>query len=105
MAVTNIDKKNVSTHILPTAANLLGLCFLILNLKKIWHAGKVVEIVDKADGIAILIFLTASVLSYASMRSSKREALYEKLADIVFLAGLFLLSIIAVVTVFELADH
>jgi len=104
MAATNNDKKNVSSHILPTAANLLGLCFLILNLKKLWKAGKIVEIVDKADGIAILIFLAASVLSYASMRSSKREVLYEKIADIVFIAGLLLLSLIAVITVFELAN-
>jgi hypothetical protein len=104
MAAITSDKKNVSNHILPTAANLLGLCFLILNLKKLWKAGKIVEIVDKADGIAILIFLAASVLSYASMRSSKRALLYEKIADIVFLAGLLLLSLIAVITVFELAN-
>ncbi len=105
MAPTNNDKRNVSTHILPTAANLLGLCFLILNLKKLWKTGKVVEIVDKTDGIAILIFLVASVLSYASMRSLKNAELYEKIADIVFLAGLFLLSFIAVITVFELAGR
>jgi hypothetical protein len=103
MAAPNNDKKNVSNHILPTAANLLGLCFLILNLKELWKIGKIVEVVDKADGIAILIFLIASVFSYASMRSSKRDVLYEKIADIVFLAGLFLLSFIAVVTVFELS--
>lgn len=103
MAATTNDKKNISAHILPTAANLLGLCFLILNLKKLWKGGKVVEVVDKADGIAILIFLIASVLSYASMRSARRGVMYEKIADIFFLVGLFLLSFIAIITVFELA--
>jgi hypothetical protein len=37
------------------------------------------------------------------MRASRRGEQYEKIADIVFLAGLVLLSLIAVVTAFELA--
>jgi len=97
------DKKNISKHILPTSANLLGLCFLILSLKKIWKADAVMKMIDKLDALTILIFLFASLLSYASMRSRLNEDRYEKLADVVFLAGLILLSIIAVVTAFELS--
>ncbi len=100
---TNNDRKNVSKHILPASANLLGICFLILTLKKLWKAGGVVRFVDMLDAVAILIFLAASFLSYASMRVARRGELYEKIADLVFLAGLVLLSFIAVVTVFELA--
>jgi hypothetical protein len=103
MAAGNNDRKNVSKHILPTSANLLGLCFLILTLKKLWKGNNVVQFVDKLDGIVILIFLAASFLSYASMRVTRRGDLYEKVADGVFLAGLLLLSLIAVVTAFELA--
>jgi hypothetical protein len=99
----NSDKKNISKHILPTSANLLGLCFLILTLKQLWHADGLERIIDKLDGMAILIFLVASVLSYASMRSAAKAELYEKLADIIFLSGLFLLSVVAMVTVFELS--
>jgi type III secretory pathway component EscT len=100
---TNNDRKNISKHILPAASNLLGLCFVILTLKKIWKANTVGRFIDKLDGVTILIFLTASLLSYASMRAARRGELYEKIADIVFLSGLVLLALIAVVTAFELA--
>ncbi len=96
------DKKNVSKHILPASANLLGICFLILTLKQLWKTNRVVRFVDKLDAVAILIFLASSVLSYASMRADRRADLYEKTADIVFLTGLVLLSLIAIVTALEL---
>ena len=97
------DRKNVSKHILPASSNLLGICFLILTLKKLWKAGEVVRLVDRLDGVAILIFLVASFLSYASMRAARHAERYEKIADTVFLSGLLLLSFIAVVTVFSLS--
>jgi multisubunit Na+/H+ antiporter MnhG subunit len=103
MAPASNDRKNVSKHILPTSSNLLGICFLILTLKKLWKASRVIQFVDKLDAVVILIFLTASILSYASMRAARRGDMYEKAADIVFLLGLVLLSFIAVVTVFELS--
>ncbi len=103
MTTGNNDRRNVSKHILPASANLLGICFLILTLKKLWKTSGVVRFVDKLDAVAILIFLAASFLSYASMRVARRGDVYEKAADIVFLAGLLLLALIAVVTVFELS--
>ncbi len=62
-----------------------------------------IKFIDKLDGVTILIFLCASILSYASMRARRRGELYEKIADLVFLAGLILLSSLAVAVAFELA--
>jgi len=103
MPANSNDRKNMAKHILPTAANLLGLCFVIFTLKKLWRAHGVERIIDKLDGVVIIIFLAASVLSYASMRSARNSDRYERIADMVFLAGLFLLSLVALVTVYELA--
>jgi hypothetical protein len=103
MPANSNDRKNMAKHILPTAANLLGLCFVIFTLKKLWKAGGVERIIDKMDGVVIIIFLVASVLSYASMRSTKNSDRYERIADMVFLAGLFLLSLVALITVYEFA--
>ena len=75
------ERKNMSQHILPTSANLLGLCFLILSLKKLWKADGVERFVDKLDGVAIIVFLVASVLSYMSMRSRKQSERHERIAD------------------------
>jgi hypothetical protein len=93
------NKKNISRHILPTSANLLGLCFVILSFIKIWTKGGVETIVDELLGGAIILFLISSVLSYASMRSKRKAEFYEKIADIIFLAGLFFLSTISVIIV------
>jgi hypothetical protein len=97
------DKKNMAKHILPTSANLLGLCFVIFTLKKLWKADGVEMIIDKLDGVVIIVFLAASLLSYASIRAEKNSDLYERIADTIFLAGLFLLSLVALFTVYELA--
>ena len=103
MPANSNDRKNMAQHILPTAANLLGLCFVLFTLKKLGKADGVEKIIDKLDGVVIIIFLAASVLSYASMRSAKNSDHYERIADTVFLAGLFLLSLVALITVYELA--
>jgi len=102
MAMNDKERKNISQHILPTSANLLGLCFLILSLKKLWKADDVEWFVDKLDGVAIIVFLVSSVLSYMSMRSKERSELYERTADLIFLAGLSMLTLIAVITVLEI---
>ena len=102
MADANNDRKNISKHILPVSSNLLGLCFLILTFKKIWKVDSVGRFIDKLDGVTILIFLAASLFSYASMRAKKKGDQYERIADLIFLSGLVLLSFIAVVTAFEL---
>jgi len=96
------EKKNISRHILPTSANLLGLCFVILSFIKISKLG-IETIIDELVGMAIIFFLVSSVLSYISMRSKTKAEKYEKTADIIFLIGLFFLSLISIIlVVFEM---
>lgn len=60
-------------------------------------------IIDEVVSVAIVLFLTASLYSYAAIRSSKRSDRYEKIADVIFLLGLSLLTLIAVIILFEIA--
>jgi hypothetical protein len=99
MSETENNKKNISKHILPTSANLLGLCFLILSFIKVLKLGSE-TLVDELVAIAILFFLVSSFCSYASMRSTRWEQLYERIADTIFLIGLILLSIGSVLVAF-----
>jgi hypothetical protein len=99
--INSKDRKYISHHILPTAANLLGLCFVILSFMKVTRLG-LETIIDELVAVAIFIFLIACFLSYASIRSSKRDDYYEKVADSIFMAGLLLLTIAALVIVFEI---
>jgi hypothetical protein len=95
------DGKNISHHILPTSSNLLGLCFVILSFMKITRTG-LETVVDELVSTAVIIFLAASIFSYASIRSRKRSELLEKIADSIFLGGLGLLSVTALIIVFEI---
>ena len=102
MTEKNDDKRNVSYHILPTASNLLGICFVILSFMKVTRMG-LETIIDEAVSIAIVLFLVSSLYSYAAIRSSKRSDRYEKIADVIFLIGLSLLTLIAIIILFEIA--
>ena len=98
--IENENRKNISRHILPTSSNLLGLCFVILTftrLTKIVHE----TIIDEIMGVVITLLLISSVLSYISMRSKNKSEAYEKFADLVFLFGLFILTLVSMVIIFE----
>ena len=98
----NNDRKNVAKHILPTSANLLGLCFVLLGFIKISKLSDA-TIIDECLGVVIVFFLFSSIFSYASMRSSRHSEIYEKVADILFLIGLSCLTLISLVIVFQTA--
>jgi hypothetical protein len=85
----------MSKHILPTSGNLIGLCFAILSFIKL--SGLANEtIMDEVLVVAIVLFLFSGIVSYASMRSLKKEERYERIAEFIFLGGLSLLGICAV---------
>jgi hypothetical protein len=94
------DKKNISRHILPTSSNLLGLCFVILTFIKIMKLGNE-TLIDEIVAIAIVLFFSSSFFSYVSMRSDKWAQSCERMADVIFLIGLLLLSIGSVLVAFE----
>jgi hypothetical protein len=96
------SKKSISHHILPTSSNLLGLCFVLLSFMKVTKMG-LETVIDELVAVAVVLFLAASIFSYASIRTrSDRSDQYEKIADIIFLSGLSLITVTAVIFMFEL---
>lgn len=103
MSENKNDFKNVSKHILPTSSNLLGLCFILISFLKLWKIDKKIDLIlDIFVGMAITLFLFSSIFSYMSMRAGKKAFLYEKIADIIFLIGLFFITLISLMITFEL---
>jgi hypothetical protein len=96
----NNNRKDVAKHILPTAANLLGLCFILLSYIKIAKLAAE-TIIDESLGVVIVLFLFSSIFSYASMRSHRHSEIYERIADIVFLIGLGFLTIVSMMVLFQ----
>jgi hypothetical protein len=73
-----------STHILSTSSNLLGFCLLVLTSIKISRFHEA-TIIDEFTGAATILLMTASVLSFLSLRASKeKQSKYlEKVADVI----------------------
>ncbi|MBP8792316.1 MAG: hypothetical protein KBE41_02250 [Lutibacter sp.] len=78
-----------SQHILGTSANLLGFClFIITSL----HLANKTEngLIDEFTAIIALLLTVSSVFSFVSLRTenSKKEMLFEKTADYLFIISL-----------------
>lgn len=101
MTTQSSEKKNISRHILPTASNLLGLCFVIFGMIKIYAFGEK-TLLDEMTAFSMVLYLAACLFSYASIRAARKSEKYEKIADTLFLAGLVCMTLIAVVIAFEL---
>ena len=91
-----------SSHILTTSSNLLGICFIVLTSLKLLNLdGK--TLIDEFTAVAIFMFMLSSVLSFLSMRSKNgKSERYEKIADVIFLLGLFSLFIITMFVTYNI---
>lgn len=93
-----------STHILSTSSNLLGFCLLVLTSLKI---SKFQEstMIDEFTGVASILLTAASVLSFLSIRSKKEKQIeyYEKIADVIFLIAIIIISSITFLVAFLIA--
>jgi hypothetical protein len=90
------ERQHLCQHILGTSANLLGICFAIFTLIRALNVGAS-TLIDEMAIVAVFFFLGSCLFSYASIRSSKRWVLYEKIADSIFIMGLAFMSILTVV--------
>ena len=89
-------------HILNASSNLLGICFVILTSLKLLNISKT-TIIDEVATIDIVAFTASCLLSFLSLRSNS-DANYrlEKIADIIFIAGISLLFITALLFTFDI---
>lgn len=94
-------RNDLSQHILPTSAQLVGVCLTVISLVKVMHLGQAGSILDKLLAIDALLFTISTTLSYASMRGIQSSNL-EKFADQFFMLGLLELAVCAVLLSFEI---
>jgi hypothetical protein len=67
------ERKDLSQHILPTSAQLVGVCMTVISLVKLLHIGQAGSLLDKLLAIDALLFTISAALSYASMRGAISE--------------------------------
>ncbi len=96
------NTNNKAPHILSTSANLLGLCFIVITSLKALKLTEI-TIIDELTSVAIIMFMASCTLSFFSIRkTSKPSILYERIADIVFLIGLFFLFGTTMLIIFKI---
>ena len=96
------ENNDRSPHILNTSATLLGICFIVLTSLNVMDL-TTKTIMDELTTAAIVMFMASSLLSFLSMRSKRSPGeRYEKIADFVFLAGLFFLFITTMLLAFNI---
>lgn len=95
------ERNNLSHHILPTSAQLVGVCLTVISLVKAFHMGRVGSILDELLAFDALLFTASATLSYMSMRKNEWLNL-EKHADQFFILGLLELGICAILLALEM---
>ena len=91
-----------STHILSTSSNLLGFCLIVLTSLKVTKYSDV-TIIDEATGIACILLMACSLLSFLAIREGKEKLSlrYEVIADYIFITALLFLSAISILISFS----
>jgi hypothetical protein len=92
----------IAPHILNASSNLLGICFVMLTSLKVLNVAKN-TIIDEVATVDIVAFTASCLLSFLSLRnnSSKSDKL-EQIADYIFIAGIGLLFVTAILFAFDI---
>ena len=90
------------SHILPTAATMVGVCITVIGLIKVVEGNTHDTILDEVIAVNALGFLLSAVLSYISQRSKTEKVRIETWADMLFIGSLCILGLATVALAFEL---
>jgi hypothetical protein len=96
-------KNKKSPHILNTSSNLLGFCLVVLTSLKISKYNEQ-TLIDEITGVIAIFLTVSSIFSFLAIRSKTEQFRehYERIADIVFLIALILISIITFMIAFTI---
>jgi len=98
----NNYSNDLSHHILPNSATMVGVCIMVISIVKSMDSGLTNYLIDKVLAIDSFMFMISALLSFSSIRSVKDAISLERWAEIIFLLGLVSMTVITVVFAFEI---
>jgi hypothetical protein len=98
----NKNPNDLSHHILPNSATMVGVCIMVISIVKIMHPGLTNYLIDKALAIDSLLFMISALLSFSSIRLNESTEGLERWAEMIFLLGLVSNTLITVIFSFEI---
>lgn len=100
--MTNRNSNNLSHHVLPNSATMVGVCITVISIVKTLNQGVINYLIDKALAVDSILFMISAVLSFWSIRSEESALNLERWAEIIFLIGLLSMTVITVIFSFEI---
>ena len=100
---TKAQGSGLSAHILPASATMIGVCMTVLSIGHLGPGGEWRMVIDKLVAVDALVFLISALLSFMSMRVPSAGQRHEARAELVFIAGLGMLALGAVVLAFVIS--
>ncbi len=92
------DNKRVASYIFSGANTMVGVCLTIIALFRIMKTG-IQTYADEILAIDTFIFIVASLLSYAALRTENNKRL-EKWADIFFFTGMIVMAVVGLIIIY-----
>ena len=103
---TDRQNNGISSHILPTSATMVGVCVTVIGIVRLIETGgTIATIVDNIVAVDSAFFLGATLLSYVSLRSARRQEQLEGYADLVFLVGMIIMVAASFMLAWEIGQH
>jgi hypothetical protein len=96
------NSNDLSHHILPNSATMVGVCIMVISIVKTTTPGLVNYLIDKGLAIDSILFMISALLSFSSIRLERCTVRLERLAEIIFLLGLISMTLITVIFSFEI---
>lgn len=93
---------DISQHILPVAATMVGVCMTVITVMQLAPNNKISSIAVQLLALDGLLFLVSTFLSYWTIRPSKASVNTEVWADRLFLIGMAVMVLISFLVAFEL---
>jgi hypothetical protein len=98
----NNNSNDLSHHILPNSATMVGVCIMVITIVKAMSPGLAHYLIDKTLDIDSVLFMISALLSFLSIRLRQSSERLERWAEMIFLLGLVSMTVITVVFSFEI---
>jgi hypothetical protein len=100
------QRDDVSRHILPTAATMVGVCVMVVSIVRLVETtASHASIIDNIIASDAVLFLVSALLSYASLRTPGNTPRLERYGDLVFLSALAVLVASSIMLAWEIGTH
>lgn len=93
---------NLSQHILPNSATMVGVCIMVITIVKSLAPGVAHYLIDKTLAVDSILFMVSALLSFLSIRLNHASVKLELWAEMIFLLGLVSMTLITVIFSFEI---